>query len=159
MQAAADEVAQRLLERLAKLPVEVRVDDGVHRRVEVAHPEEQVHKELGRPPVDDGADDVPDEEGEPAGDEGAHDDAQRFGRLVLALHLADGPLGGRARTRFRVLGVRVSVPARLDLLGFIIYLLSEMSVWFCFGFGFWCAWVVEGGRERKERERKKSISK
>lgn len=122
VQTAADQVAQRLLERLAELPVEVRVDDGVHRRVEVAHPEEQVHEELGRPPVDDGADDVPDEEGEPAGDEGAHDDAQRFGRLVLALHLADGPLGGRARTRFRVLGVRVSVPARLDLLGFVIFI-------------------------------------
>lgn len=34
VQTAADEIAQRLLERLAELPVEVRVDDGVHRRVE-----------------------------------------------------------------------------------------------------------------------------
>lgn len=97
MDATTEDIPQRLLKRLAELSIEVGVDNWVHGRVEVAHPEEQVNDELGRIPADDGAEDVPDEEGKPAGNEGAHDDAQRLCCLVLSLHLADGSLGGRAR--------------------------------------------------------------
>lgn len=107
MEATTKDVAQGLLERLSELAIEVGIDDRIHRRVEVADPEQYVHHHLGRVAgvSADGAGDVPDEEGQPAQDEGAHDDAQRLGRLVLALHLRYRPLGGRRRARLGVVAM------------------------------------------------------
>lgn len=47
VQAAAEDVLNRLLERLSKVAVEVGIDDGVHCGVEVADPKEDVDDDLG----------------------------------------------------------------------------------------------------------------
>lgn len=96
MQATAEDISQRLLESFSKFPIKVGVNDGVHGRVEIADPKEQVNDEFGRIPADDRADDVPNKKGKPAGDKGAHNYAQRFSSLVFSFHLADSSLGGSA---------------------------------------------------------------
>ena len=95
--ATAKVVAQRLLECLSEFSVEVGVDDGIHSRVEVSDPEEDVHHQFRCVAVGatDGGGDVPDEEGQPAQDEGAHNDAQCFRRFVLTFHLGYRSFGWR----------------------------------------------------------------
>lgn len=75
---AAEHVLNGFLERFSKLAVEVRVDDRVERRVEVADPEEKVDDDAGKAGTGFAAHvnhDVDAEEGQPADEEGAHDDA------------------------------------------------------------------------------------
>jgi len=105
--AAAEVHADRVLERLSEVTVEVGVDDGVEGRVEVADPEEDLHHQLGAlAALAQVHGHVPDEKGQPAGYEGAHDETQSLGRLVFSLHLVDVPLGGGGVV---VLDVRVAV--------------------------------------------------
>ena len=78
--------AEYLLERLAEVVVEDRVQDGVHRRVGVAEPEEEGvdvvrDDDAARPRVHH----VDDEETEPAAAEARDDDRHAYRRAHLAL--------------------------------------------------------------------------
>lgn len=94
---AAERAGQRVLERVAEVSVEIRVDDRVQRRIEIPGPEHDDRDDVrALASVAQGRGDVVEEEGQPAEDEGAHDDAERARRLVLALHLQEvAVLGGR----------------------------------------------------------------
>ena len=84
----AQHARQNRPERISEISVEVRVDDGIQRGVEVADPEEQRLDQRGRDArVADADDEVPAEEGQPAEEEGAHQDAQRAHRLALPAQL------------------------------------------------------------------------
>ena len=81
--------AEQTPEGVAEVAVEARIDDGVERRVGVADPEERRDAPVGQLRARVGTQrrrEVPREERQPADEERAHDDAQRLGRLVLALH-------------------------------------------------------------------------
>ena len=73
----------------AELPAEVqvaeRIQERVHRRVDVADPRHRRHEALADAAVAEGDDHEADEVGEEAEGEGAHDDAELARRLDLAL--------------------------------------------------------------------------
>ena len=81
-----------MLEGAPEVSVEQRVDERVQRRVDVADPEQNGDDDRRRFGAELAAAqrvvDVPREERQPAAQERAHDDAERFGRLVLASHLS-----------------------------------------------------------------------
>lgn len=76
---------QETSEGVSEVSIPQGVDDRVEGGVEVPHPEERrfdgVRPVAVRPA--EGGRQVPDEERHPAEEEGAHDDAERLGRLVL----------------------------------------------------------------------------
>lgn len=117
--AAADEGLDGLLESLAEVAVEVGVDDGIQRRVEVADPEQNLDHDFGAVAVlaAHRDRDIPEKKGKPAKDERSHDNAEGLGRLVLALHLVDGPLGGGGLATLRVIAMRVAVGRGVDIGG------------------------------------------
>lgn len=117
--AAADEGLDGLLESLAEIAVEVGIDDGVQRRVEVADPEQNLDNDFGAVAVlaTHRDRDIPEKKGKPAENKRTHDDAEGLGRLVLTLHLVDGSLGGGGLTTLRVIAMGIAVRWGMDIGG------------------------------------------
>ena len=82
---------ERSLEGVPEVSVKQCVDERVERRVDVADPEQNGHDDRRRFRAEFAAQrvvDVPGEEWQPAAEKRAHDDAERLGSFVLALHLS-----------------------------------------------------------------------
>ena len=87
--ARAAAAAEQSPKRVAKVAIEARIDDRVERRVGIADPEQDGDAPFGQFRTCVGAQrgrEVPGEERQPADEKRAHDDAQRLGGLVFALH-------------------------------------------------------------------------
>ncbi|GIY08576.1 hypothetical protein CEXT_318741 [Caerostris extrusa] len=122
--AAADESLDSLFESFTEVSVEVGIDDGIQRRVEIADPEQNLNNDFRAiAGVAAHADrDIPEEEGQPAKDECSHNDSKCFGRFVFPLHLADSALGWGRLPTFRVIVVRIAV------VRWRLYVLSERMI-------------------------------
>lgn len=81
---------QSVLESVAEIPIEIRVNDRIQRRIEVSSPEHDNTHYIGVfTIVTKGRGHVEQKKGQPAQDECTHNDTQRSRCFVLPFHFED----------------------------------------------------------------------